>query len=161
MGVAALSAAGSGLATAQHLLPAWGLTTSAMTQRHAGRRPIDLLITDDVDPPVRTAPGMKTPILLVTAYGSFMPSEQAALARCNNWPAHWRATPCTRLRRTLARPRPEHPLPTPAITQQRRARILLVEDNPVNQLVAKGMLAKLGCQVQLAAQGAEALDPGA
>lgn len=28
----------------------------------------------------------------------------------------------------------------------------------MNQLVAKGMLAKLGCQVQLATQGAEALE---
>ena len=42
--------------------------------------------------------------------------------------------------------------------EQGRARILLVEDNPVNQLVAKGMLAKLGCQVQVASQGAEALE---
>lgn len=45
-----------------------------------------------------------------------------------------------------------------SLAQERRARILLVEDNPVNQLVAKGMLAKLGCQVQVAAQGAEALE---
>ncbi len=40
---------------------------------------------------------------------------------------------------------------------ERRAHILLVEDNPVNQLVAIGMLGKLGCQVQVAAHGAEAL----
>lgn len=40
---------------------------------------------------------------------------------------------------------------------QRRARILLVEDNPVNQLVAKGMLSKLGCDVRVAAHGGEAL----
>jgi len=43
-------------------------------------------------------------------------------------------------------------------TTDGRARILLVEDNPVNQLVAKGMLAKLGCQVHLATQGVEALE---
>lgn len=41
---------------------------------------------------------------------------------------------------------------------QRRGRVLLVEDNPVNQLVAKGMLGKLGCDVTVAAHGAEALD---
>ena len=35
--------------------------------------------------------------------------------------------------------------------------MLLVEDNPVNQLVAKGMLGKLGYQVLLATQGEEAL----
>ncbi len=40
----------------------------------------------------------------------------------------------------------------------RRGRVLLVEDNPVNQLVAKGMLGKLGCDVIVAAHGAEALD---
>jgi CheY-like chemotaxis protein len=40
----------------------------------------------------------------------------------------------------------------------RRARILLVEDNPVNQLVAKGMLGKLGCEVTVAGHGAQALD---
>jgi two-component system, sensor histidine kinase SagS len=39
-----------------------------------------------------------------------------------------------------------------------RARVLLVEDNPVNQLVAKGMLIKLGCEVVVAAHGAEGLD---
>ena len=37
-------------------------------------------------------------------------------------------------------------------------RVLLVEDNPVNQMVAKGMLAKLGYQVLVAAHGAEALE---
>lgn len=37
-------------------------------------------------------------------------------------------------------------------------RVLLVEDNPVNQMVAKGMLAKLGCQVLVAGHGGEALD---
>ena len=35
--------------------------------------------------------------------------------------------------------------------------MLLVEDNPVNQLVAKGMLGKLGCEVLLANHGGEAL----
>ena len=38
-----------------------------------------------------------------------------------------------------------------------RAQVLLVEDNPVNQLVAKGMLGKLGCDVVIAAHGGEAL----
>jgi len=62
------------------------------------------------------------------------------------------------LRRTL-HGEPNAPLPheVPAM-RELRARILLVEDNPVNQLVAKGMLGKLGCQVQVAAHGQEALD---
>jgi CheY-like chemotaxis protein len=41
---------------------------------------------------------------------------------------------------------------------QRPARILLVEDNPVNQLVAKGMLSKLGCEVTISRHGGEALE---
>lgn len=161
--VAALSAAGSGLnELLQHLLPAWGLTY----QRHDScatlvAAVIDLLITDDVEHLFELRPALKTPILLVTAYGNFLPNEQSlALA-----PLHQLARPLARnalyqtLRRTLQGHEPEHPLAIPAITQEQgRARILLVEDNPVNQLVAKGMLAKLGCQVQLATQGAEALE---
>ncbi|MFV3288227.1 response regulator [Pseudomonas sp. NY11955] len=161
--VAALSAAGSGLdELLQHLLPAWGLTyrrhDSSATLDAAA---IDLLISDDVDHLCELRPALKTPILLVTAYGNFLPNEQSlALA-----PLHQLARPLARnalyqtLRRTLQGHEPEHPLATPSITlEQGRARILLVEDNPVNQLVAKGMLAKLGCQVQLATQGAEALE---
>ncbi|UPK84911.1 response regulator [Pseudomonas sp. A2] len=161
--VAALSTAGSGLdELLQDLLPAWGLAY----QHHdscAGldATAIDLLITDSLDHLFELRPALKTPILLVTAYGNFLPSEQSvALA-----PLHQLARPLARnalyqtLRRTLQGHEPEHPLATPAITlEQGRARILLVEDNPVNQLVAKGMLAKLGCQVQLATQGAEALE---
>jgi len=39
-----------------------------------------------------------------------------------------------------------------------RGHVLLVEDNPINQGVAKAMLAKLGLQYQLAADGAQAVD---
>lgn len=161
--VAALSMAGSGLdELLQDLLPAWGLSY----QRHDSSSTldaatIDLVITDDLGRLFELRPALKTPILLVTAYGNFLPSEQSvALA-----PLHQLARPLARnalyqtLRRTLQGFEPEHPLASPAITlEQGRARILLVEDNPVNQLVAKGMLAKLGCQVQLATQGAEALE---
>ncbi|MDD2108480.1 hybrid sensor histidine kinase/response regulator [Pseudomonas asiatica] len=161
--VAALSAAGSGLdELLQDLLPAWGLAyqhhdSSAGLDATA----IDLLITDSLDQLFELRPALKTPILLVTAYGNFLPSEQSVTLA----PLHQLARPLARnalyqtLRRTLQGHEPEHPLDTPAITlEQGRARILLVEDNPVNQLVAKGMLAKLGCQVQLATQGAEALE---
>ena len=160
--VAALSAAGSGLhELLQRVLPAWGLSY----QRHDSRMALqatafDLLITDDVDHLFELRPALQAPILLVTAYGNFLSQEQSlALA-----PLHQLARPLARnalyqtLRRTLQGHEPEHPLATPPVTQgEGRARILLVEDNPVNQLVAKGMLAKLGCQVELATQGAEAL----
>lgn len=159
--VAALTAAGSGLHELMlGMLPALGLAYS----RHDGIATVtgatDLLILDDVQalPEVRRV--SQVPILLVTAYGNFLPSEQAlAMA-----PLHQLARPLSRaalyqtLHRVLQGHAAEHPLATPPpATARGRARILLVEDNPVNQLVAKGMLAKLGCQVELATQGVEAL----
>jgi two-component system, sensor histidine kinase and response regulator len=39
-----------------------------------------------------------------------------------------------------------------------RGRVLLVEDNPINQGVAKAMLGRLGLQIQLASDGAEAVE---
>ena len=161
--VVALSNAGSGLhELLQDLLPAWGLAY----QRHdssAGldATQIDLLITDDLEHLFELRPAMKTPLLLVTAYGNFLSSEQSVSLA----PLHQLARPLARnalyqtLRRTLQGHEPEHPLANPSTAAEHgRARILLVEDNPVNQLVAKGMLAKLGCQVQVASQGAEALE---
>ena len=46
--------------------------------------------------------------------------------------------------------------PTPAPTARDR-RVLVAEDHPVNRLVARRVLEKLGCQVDLAANGIEAL----
>ncbi|WDY56615.1 hybrid sensor histidine kinase/response regulator [Pseudomonas sp. PSKL.D1] len=161
--VVALSNAGSGLhELLQGLLPGWGLGY----QRHddigtLDANAIDLLITDDLDHLFQIRPSLQVPILLVTAYGNFLPAEQSAQLA----PLHQLARPLARnalyqtLRRTLQGHAPEHPLATPPLSAaENRARILLVEDNPVNQMVAKGMLAKLGCQVQLATQGVEALD---
>ena len=50
------------------------------------------------------------------------------------------------------RPRPE------SILGKLHGRVLLVEDNPINQGVAKAMLAKLGLQSTLANHGGEAVD---
>jgi CheY-like chemotaxis protein len=46
---------------------------------------------------------------------------------------------------------------TPAETQS-RARVLVVEDNVVNQKVAARMLEKLGCRVDVVANGHEAIE---
>ncbi|WP_248919237.1 hybrid sensor histidine kinase/response regulator [Pseudomonas entomophila] len=160
--IVALGKPGSGLAELlQELLPRWGLDYARFDNaaQLAGKT-VDLLITDDLDHMLDLRPAIQAPILLVTAYGNFLPSEQATQLA----PLHQLARPLARnalyqtLRRTL-QGEPNAPLPheVPA-SRERRARILLVEDNPVNQLVAKGMLAKLGCQVQVAAHGAEALE---
>ncbi len=47
---------------------------------------------------------------------------------------------------------------TPTVAQPRPLAVLLVEDNPVNQLLAGEMLKKLDCTVTLAANGLEAVD---
>ncbi|TPG72740.1 hybrid sensor histidine kinase/response regulator [Pseudomonas arsenicoxydans] len=161
--VLAITAASSGLAELlKTLLPAWGLDYQqrSIDDSLLGLEP-DVLITDCPECLFGLRPTLDAPILLVTAYGNFMPSEQvSALA-----PLQQQARPLARnalyqtLRRVL---QPEittiNGARIEALPHQRRGRVLLVEDNPVNQLVAKGMLGKLGCEVIVAAHGAEALD---
>lgn len=161
--VLAITAASSGLAELLgNLLPGWGLEYQQRTVDDSliGLSP-DVLITDCPECLFGLRPGMTAPILLVTAYGSFMPSEEAATLV----PLQQQARPLARnalyqtLRRTLqAEVAVVTDAQPPSLVLQQRARILLVEDNPVNQLVAKGMLSKLGCKVKVAAHGAEALD---
>ena len=52
---------------------------------------------------------------------------------------------------------PPAPAPTPAITLA-TTRVLVVEDNPVNQRVARALLARMGVDADLAAHGREALE---
>ncbi|PPA00320.1 hybrid sensor histidine kinase/response regulator [Pseudomonas sp. MWU12-2312b] len=161
--VVAITAASSGLAELLgNLLPGWGLEylQRSIDDPLIGLAP-DVLITDCPECLFSLRPTFTAPILLVTAYGSFLPSEQvSALA-----PLQQQARPLARnaLYQTLQRIlQPDGgPLSDTRIdihSPQRRGRVLLVEDNPVNQLVAKGMLGKLGCDVTVAAHGAEALD---
>ncbi|KJZ65002.1 hybrid sensor histidine kinase/response regulator [Pseudomonas fluorescens] len=161
--VIAITSASSGLAELlSSVLPGWGLDYEqrSIDDSLRGLNP-DVLITDCPECLFGLRPSCKAPILLVTAYGSFMPSEEAlALA-----PLHQQARPLARnalyqtLRRVL---QPELSTINGArldtLSPQRRGRVLLVEDNPVNQLVAKGMLGKLGCEVIVAGHGGEALD---
>ena len=69
------------------------------------------------------------------------------------WPSAEQAPKATR-----APPAPNVPDITQEVTLQSKAlRALLVEDNPVNQKVAKRLLEKNGCQVHVANNGIEAL----
>ncbi len=161
--VLAITSAGSGLAELlRNLLPGWGLAYEQRTiDDPLTRYNPDLLITDCPECLFRFRPAFDAPILLVTAYGNFMPGEETASL-----------APLQQLARPLARKALYHTLrralqadtslvsdsPTQGLSPRQRARILLVEDNPVNQLVAKGMLSKLGSDVTVAAHGAEALD---
>ncbi|MDY7561340.1 response regulator [Pseudomonas sp. AB6] len=161
--VIAVTPAGSGLAELlASLLPGWGIDYQ---QRSIGDSlyglNADLLITDCPECLLGLRPAIIAPILLVTAYGNFMPSEEVIALS----PLHQQARPLARnalyqiLRRTLL---PEEQLSRERLLREKapthRARILLVEDNPVNQLVAKGMLSKLGCEVVVSGHGAQALE---
>ena len=161
--VLAITAASSGLAELlKTLLPVWGVSYEQRTMDDPllGLSP-DLLITDCPECLFSLRPTISAPILVVTAYGSFMPGEEAAALA----PLQQQARPLARnalyqiLRRILL---PDiatiNDARLESLPVQRRGRVLLVEDNPVNQLVAKGMLGKLGCDVVVAAHGAEALD---
>lgn len=165
--VTVISNAGSGLVELLgSLLPAWGIEFKRLgtDERIVNLGPAtetDLVITDCPECLFGIRPATPVPILLVTAYGNFMPSEQvSALA-----PLQQQARPLARgalyqtLRRALHLDDSSGSEPTTNdLAAQRPARILLVEDNPVNQLVAKGMLGKLGCDVTICSHGAEALE---
>jgi signal transduction histidine kinase/ActR/RegA family two-component response regulator len=161
--VVAITAASSGLGELLNsLLPGWGLDYErrSMDDSLLGLA-ADVLITDCPECLFSLRPALSAPILLITAYGNFMPSEEVnALA-----PLQQQARPLARntlyqsLRRILQpQPQPINDVRLETQCPLRRGRVLLVEDNPVNQLVAKGMLGKLGCEVTTAAHGAEALD---
>lgn len=160
--VVVLSNAASGLTELLHkLLPGWGLSYHGFDDAaQAADAAPDLVITDDVAHLDTLRSCLQAPILLVTAYGNFLTQEHATQLA----PLLQLARPLARntlyqtLRRALEGVEADVPRPhLQAQPQPIRARVLLVEDNPVNQLVAKGMLVKLGCQVLLATQGAEAL----
>ena len=161
--IVALTPASSGLQQMlSQWLPAWGLGYQRLdTDTSLHGVDADLLISDCPECLLGIRPAISTPILLVTAYGNFLPHEQAQ-----------RLMPLLQIARPLARNgllqvlrhilhSDDGNLHSSAQTQAARestARVLLVEDNPVNQMVAKGMLAKLGYQVLVAAHGAEALE---
>ncbi|MDG1581805.1 ATP-binding protein [Pseudomonas sp. GOM6] len=161
--VLTLCAPGSGLAEQLACwLPRWGLQ-----QQHrnpdtpASELLADLLICDSPERLTPLRQQLSIPLLLVSPYGAFIHSDQAN-----------RLEPFAQLARPLARatlhqtlkellaPLPKHAQDTAQTSNGHaiKARVLLVEDNAVNQLVAKGMLGKLGCEVTVAAHGAEALD---
>ncbi|MCR4509957.1 response regulator [Pseudomonas sp. 32.2.56] len=156
-----LTPASSGLnAQLASLLPNWGMDYRQLdTDSSLHDLDADLLISDCPQrlQELRLSTGL--PILLISAYGNFLSSEQVD----NLAPIEQLARPLSRqtllqaLRHSLNQnDNPPHQ-PHSEPSHSRQARVLLVEDNPVNQLVAKGMLGKLGCEVLLANHGAEAL----
>lgn len=156
-------AASSGLAELlQHWLPRWGLSYRRLDiDASLAGAELDVLISDCPDCLTGLRQGLKAcPVLLVTAYGSFLDAELVQRMA----PLRQLARPLGRatLHQALRQALSAQPQASPG-TQRRpegsgySTQVLLVEDNPVNQLVAKGLLQKLGCQVRVAANGEEAL----
>ena len=50
------------------------------------------------------------------------------------------------------------PAPRPSLAEERPRRILLVEDNATNQLLMRALLARIGAEVTVAGNGAEAVE---
>ncbi|MFN3771387.1 MAG: response regulator [Ectopseudomonas guguanensis] len=161
--IVAMTPAGSGLQQMlSQWLPAWGLSYRRLdTDASLLGVEADLLISDCPECLLGIRPAITTPVLLVTAYGNFLPHDQAQRLM----PLLQIARPVARsgllqvLRHILQRDEGNvHDAAQAQPSRESKARVLLVEDNPVNQMVAKGMLAKLGCQVLVAGHGGEALE---
>jgi len=157
--VFALCPTDSGL---QRQLSLW-LSALGLRYQHSATLPetlpeCDLLICNNPESLAALREKTSTPMILVSSYGHFL-SQAASSALA---PFQQIAQPLSR--QTLLSQLREHVLHQPKLqvvneTQAPlpHAEILLVEDNPVNQMVAKGMLLKLGCRVCLAENGEEAL----
>jgi signal transduction histidine kinase/CheY-like chemotaxis protein len=142
------------------LLPAWGLDYQQLDQNsRLHNLDADLIITDCPQRLGEIRSQCQLPVILISAYGHFLTPLQIS----NLGPITQLARPVSRqallqaLSRSLSRneEKAQHTASEPQQTQ--KYTLLLVEDNPVNQLVAKGMLNKLGYQILLANHGGEAL----
>ena len=112
---------------------------------------------------IRGNPGISSAIVMMLTSAS----HQEDLARCRELGIGAYATKPIRHSELLdavmtalgraAAPR-ELPAETPPATPRRCYRILLAEDNPVNQKLALGILTKYGHSVQVAENGAEAVE---
>ena len=165
--IAALLDNSSGLAELlATLMPAWGVTYQQLNSE-AGLAEFvpDLVICAKPATLSNLRQTCSAPLLLISRHGSFLNAEQCVdLA-----PLAQLASPLTReqlyqMLSKLLRPQPPQATPVsatqlgPQPASQRAPRVMLVEDNPVNQMVAKGMLHKMGCEVLLANHGGEALE---
>ena len=105
-------------------------------------------------------------VMLTSTYvaGNNEERERAGILRCVNKPI--RQSDLQQVISGALRANPEQTTQepsaagaaAPSVVVPLHGRVLLAEDNPVNQQVAKAMLAKLGLEVHIASNGLEAVD---
>ena len=140
-------------------LPAWGLDYRRQDpDASLAGLSTDILISDCPDCLSVLRASYSAPILLVSAYGELLPEDEALRLQ----PLEQMARPLARAALYQALQRHLKPATIPQVEQSltpapSEPRILLVEDNPVNQLVVKGLLGRLGLTVTIARHGEEAL----
>ncbi|WXL24111.1 response regulator [Ectopseudomonas mendocina] len=142
------------------LLPSWGLDYQQLDYNNALQNlNADLIISDCPQRLSELRTHSQIPVILVSAYGQFLTPQQVASLN----PIIQLARPLSRqallqaLGHSLNRREDQAPQCSTEPHDNQQFTLLLVEDNPVNQLVAKGMLSKLGYKILLANHGGEAL----
>jgi PAS domain S-box-containing protein len=168
----------------RHLLSAWGLETGAAhcgpqaleMLREAGTagEPYELILLDSSMPEmdglavvdsIRSDPELPNlAIIMLSSVGQEIGPEQIVQAGISAWltkPARQSLLyDCIVQAMRAANPsRPDRPGPDVAEADHRLdAHVLLAEDNPVNRLVAREMLEKLGCTLEIAEDGQTAVN---
>ncbi len=162
-------------------LPLWNLSVASaengpqalarMTEACESGHPFDLAILDMNMPgmdglqlahAIKAQPRLAHTRLIVlsSSYTGSNDRARAGILHCVNKPI--REAELYRVLDSSLRGRPSitsghPPSPTPAVAELFEGKVLLAEDNPVNQRVARAMLAKLGLQVEVAGDGGEAV----
>lgn len=127
----------------------------------------DLIVLDNLMPDVDgielakrlQQKGITTPIVLLTSVGAPLDLNEMrsiGVRQCLSKPAR-RPDLLQALVQSLSE-HPEEVQPSPVLQERSHTRVLVVEDNPVNQVVAKKLLSNLGCTVDVASGGGEALE---
>jgi CheY-like chemotaxis protein len=159
-------------------LGAWGMdvrtsgtAAEAMAALRGASSPYDVVLLDLCMPEVdglelaraiSATPELAGPHLVLLTSDTEVDHDEAWAAGVREVLA--KPLPMTRLRGLLSAllgpAGDEDPAPPPAapVAATQRARVLVVEDNDVNQVVAEGILASLGYDCDVAGDGREALD---
>lgn len=148
------------------LLPRWGLTYQRIDNVQALEAFAPTLIISSSQAVLSDLrKTCSVPLLLISRHGNFLSAAQSQalgpleqLARPLERKRLYQAVRQLLLAPTQLQAPAKMPETNAQPALQQAPRVLLIEDNSVNQMVAKGMLNKMGCVVLLANNGAEGLE---